>query len=97
MSVEVRASFSETLTFGASFSESDNANADFDAIVIASEVPDYDGEYTVIPKADREQVLQTNGKRMTDDVSVTRIPYYQASNVSGDTVYIGMEVSINGN
>lgn len=97
MSVEVRASFSETLTFGASFSESESANADFESIVIASEAPLYDGEYTIVPKADREQILPTNGKRMADDVSVTRIPYYQASNVSGDTVYIGMEVSINGN
>lgn len=97
MSVEVRASFSETLTFGASFFESGNAKANFEAVVIASEAPLYDGEYTVIPKADREQVLPTSGKRMADDVSVTKIPYYQASNVSGDTVYIGMEVTINGN
>lgn len=97
MSVEIRASFSETLTFGALFSESENATADFEALVIASEAPIYDGEYTIVPKANREQILPTNGKRMTDDVSVTKIPYYQASNVSGDTVYIGMEVSINGN
>jgi hypothetical protein len=32
--------------------------------------------------------LQTNGLRMTDDVTVTEIPYYETSNESGITVFI---------
>lgn len=48
----------------------------------------YEGEYVVIPQVG-EQVMPTSGKRMTDDVTVTGIPYYQVSNLSGLTVYIG--------
>jgi hypothetical protein len=48
----------------------------------------YEGEYVVIPQVG-EQVMPTVGKRMVDNVTVTGIPYYQVSNLSGLTVYIG--------
>lgn len=51
-------------------------------------VAPYEGEYVVIPQVD-EQIMPTAGKRMTDDVTVSGIPYYQVSNLSGLTVYIG--------
>ena len=54
--------------------------------------PPYMGEYTVIPKANEPTVLETKGKRMTDDVTVTKIPYYETANPLGDTVYIAAEV-----
>ena len=54
--------------------------------------PPYTGEYTVVPKADEPTVLETKGKRMTDDVTVTKIPYYETANPLGDTVYIAAEV-----
>lgn len=92
MSVEVKASFSETLIFGAAFSESGNTNADFDAVVIASDKPTYDGAYEVTPSAHEAQTLETAGHIMEDDVTVKIIPFFQTSNVSGDTVYIASEV-----
>ena len=52
---------------------------------------DYDpylGPYEVIPKAWEEQVLATNGKNMTDDVTVFEVPYDEVSNPTGTTVVI---------
>lgn len=40
----------------------------------ASAIPVYDGDYTVIP-AEYEQVLETQGKRMTDNVTVAEVPF----------------------
>lgn len=40
----------------------------------ASALPVYDGEYAVIP-AEYEQVLETQGKRMTDNVTVAEVPF----------------------
>ena len=51
-------------------------------------LPDsYEGPYEVIPKT-VDQILATNKKRMTDDVTVTEIPYAEVSNVYGTTVTI---------
>ena len=52
----------------------------------------YEGEYTVIPKANAPTVLETAGKTLNKDVTVTKIPYYETSNPTGDTVYIASEV-----
>lgn len=50
----------------------------------------YDGSYEVTPLAETEQVLETSGKRMGDDVVVRAIPYYETTNESGGyTVNIG--------
>ena len=57
----------------------------------------YAGPYTVTPKADAVQTLETRAKTMEDDVTVLAIPYYQTGNLYGDTVYIGSEVELNGN
>ena len=53
----------------------------------------YDGAYEVVPKAYEEQTLPTEGKLMADDVTVFRVPYFETSNVSGETVYIASEVN----
>lgn len=51
----------------------------------------YDGEYTITPKS-YTQMLETNNKKMRDDVDVEAIPYLQASNNSGGlTTIIGDE------
>lgn len=55
-----------------------------------SEVPTYEGAYTVTPKI-HEQSLATKNKRMKADVTIKEIPYYETSNISGKTVYIGGE------
>lgn len=52
----------------------------------------YEGEYDVIPKAHVMQTLATNEKYMEDDVRVHEIPYFEVSNVSGTTCYIGSEL-----
>lgn len=51
----------------------------------------YDGSYVVIP-SNREQMLETANKLMSKDVTVKEIPYYETSNESGTTVYIGGNV-----
>lgn len=51
----------------------------------------YDGDYIVTPKPYEEQVLETKSKLMVDDVTVLAIPYYETSNISGITIYIGGE------
>lgn len=61
------------------------------------ELPAYEGAYAVTSKAHEAQVLETKNKRMTDDVTVCEIPYWETSNASGGaTAYIGTEVKING-
>lgn len=49
----------------------------------------YDGVYEVTPLADFEIILPTQGKILDEDVVVNKIPYYETSNESGITVYIG--------
>ena len=52
----------------------------------------YSGEYVVIPKAEDAVVLPTTNKILYDDVTVTKVPYFETSNTSGTTVYIASEV-----
>lgn len=51
--------------------------------------PIYEGDYIVTPRVNEEVVLETSDKLLTDDVTVLEIPYYETSNISGYTVYIG--------
>ena len=53
----------------------------------------YNGEYTVIPKAFEETVLQTRNKKMLNNVTVREVPYFETSNTSGGlTVYIAGQI-----
>ena len=69
-------------------------NADFLkgalSIPLASEVPTYGGEYEITPKVNA-QTIETRSKTMKDDLTVLAIPYYETSNPTGKTVYIGGE------
>lgn len=61
------------------------------------DIPVYDGEYEITPHADKEIRLLTAHKYMNSNVMVSKIPYYKTSNLGGgETVYIGTEVSVNG-
>lgn len=51
-------------------------------------IPIYEGEYQVIPKAN-EQTLETKGRKMRENVTVNKIPMYEFSNNFGTTVVIG--------
>lgn len=53
--------------------------------------PEYEGPYRVRPKAYIEQVLGTNGKLMTDDVTVEEVPYTEVSNLEGTTCIIATD------
>lgn len=48
----------------------------------------YSGEYTVIPKAKSETVLNTRGKYMRGNVTVTKIQTFETHNNYGTTLYI---------
>ena len=69
--------------------------AEVDARFAGIVIPDYetyDGEYEVVPAAYSAQTLNTTNKLLTDDVTVTEVPYYETSNEFGVTVYIADEV-----
>lgn len=49
----------------------------------------FDGEYVIIPSI-YEQNLETEGKLMKEDLLISKIPYYETSNLSGGyTAIIG--------
>ena len=52
------------------------------------EVVIYDGDYEVTPRVE-SQTLNTRSKAMRDDLTILAIPYYETSNPTGKTVYIG--------
>ena len=49
----------------------------------------YEGPYTIRPAIDA-QIMETNNKLMTDDVTIQAIPYHSVDNAEmGQTVIIG--------
>lgn len=55
-----------------------------------SAIPIYEGAYEITPLAQTDTVMETKGKRMTENVTVLEIPYYETTNESGGyTVIIG--------
>lgn len=64
----------------------------FGKIHLSGNLSIYNGDYTVTPSVE-EQTLKTANKKMLEDVTVKKIPFYETSNLSGgNTVYIGSEV-----
>ncbi len=58
--------------------------------IVTGEGPIYHGSYDVTPLAGTEVILETQGRRMTDDVTVREIPYFETTNEAGGyTVIIG--------
>lgn len=55
-------------------------------------VATYDGSYTITPLANEDQVMETSGLLMTDDVTILQVPYFETTNTKGKTVYIASEV-----
>lgn len=55
------------------------------------EIDTYTGEYIVTPKPFTDQTLYTSDLIMRHNVLVYKIPYYETSNESGYTIYIGGE------
>lgn len=84
--------FSESDSFDISFGSDSGFAVEFENTVEVPVGEFYEGDYTVIPKAHEAQVLPTRMLIMADDLTVTKVPYFQTSNVYGDTVYIASEV-----
>lgn len=70
---------------------SDNEfNVDFGGITTIIADNPYTGEYFVVPKAAERTVLDTANKYLAQDVTVERIPMYEAANdAGGNTLSIG--------
>lgn len=55
-----------------------------------SNIEVFTGQYEVVPKPDEATILETANKKMTDNVTVTPIPYSEVSNeYGGNTITIG--------
>lgn len=68
------------------------ADANVGRVVIKREdAEEYKGDYIVTPTVDR-QILETANKKLTNDVKVNAIPYYDVANEYGRTIYIGGEI-----
>lgn len=58
--------------------------------IVYADMPEYEGEYSVVPQLYDATVLPTRNKAMRDDVIVTAIPVTRTNNpYGGDTVVIG--------
>lgn len=56
----------------------------------------YEGAYTVHSEAHAVQTLPTANKKLTKNITVEKIPYFETTNLSdGITAYIGSEVEVN--
>ena len=53
----------------------------------------YEGQYDILPLAFEKTVLLTKNKRLTENLIIEEIPYYETTNLSGGTtVYIAGQV-----
>ena len=62
-------------------------------IVTTSDLPPYEGAYTVDPLAKYATVLPTKGKSMADNITVNKIRQLEVSNTAGgNTLIIGEDL-----
>ena len=62
------------------------------AVVVLADTNHYDGPYEVTPKADEAQTLPTKNTILSEDVTVLAVPFYEADNQNGTTIFIASEV-----
>lgn len=88
-----RIRFNDTDTFRICLQKNEDFKVCFGEVIKIASVDYYEGPYEVTPKAHEEQILPTNNKAMSDDVTVHMVPYYETSNLfDGKTAYIASEV-----
>ena len=88
--------------FNVKFEKQDYFNVDFksnkqfsmkfgEVIEVPAEIisDTYEGITNVTPKPYEAQILQTKDKRVLEDITVEKIPYFETSNDTGTTVFIG--------
>ena len=68
-----------------------NVSVSGTSVVSGGSAPLYTGKYEVTPLANKDTTLETKSKIMSKNVHVLEIPYFEVSNESGNTVYIGGE------
>lgn len=94
--VSFNAQFScDEMTFSTNYSCEENSfTTNFGMIQeVEREAEIYTGETLVIPDAQNGKVLETANKKVMSDITITKVPYYETSNVSGgETVYIASGV-----
>lgn len=59
-------------------------------VSLSEPVEPYQGDYIITPQI-RSQYMNTKNKKMEKNIRVLAIPYYETSNLTGKTVYIGGE------
>lgn len=59
-----------------------------ETVIKREAVTDYDGPYTAVPGTE-PVTLKTRDRYLTKDITVFQIPYWETSNTSGTTVFIG--------
>lgn len=52
----------------------------------------YTGEYNITPSTQNDIILDTAYKTLSNNINIYKIPYFETSNESGYTVYIGGEL-----
>lgn len=62
-----------------------------DAVVVPSGGNPYNGPYEVVPKVEA-QTLATKQKYLSEDIHVLSVPFYEADNQNGTTIFIASEV-----
>lgn len=79
------------MTFNISVIDDSEITFEIEEGIGTGTLPPYEGEYVVAPRK-IEQVLETNDKRMTDNVTVEAISYIEVGNLGGGTTAtIGFE------
>lgn len=59
-------------------------------VSVPRQYEEYGGSYLVTPQTSGAQVLETAGKLLAEDVTVSAVPYSETANLSGGTTaYIG--------
>lgn len=85
--IRVKSGINRKLSFPTDFmkmiEQLSSLNADYDF---------FSGSYDIIPTID-PQILETEGKIMEQNLTIREIPYYEVSNSSGYTVYIGGDLN----
>lgn len=77
------ASFNMTFT-----EQQEGMHATFGSVVqVVRNYDPYSGPYEITPST-IEQIMETKGKDMVENVTVREIPYYEISNEHGSTVHI---------
>lgn len=59
--------------------------------IVEQQVDIYEGPTTVVPSSYFDQELYTKNKLVKSDITVKQIPFYETTNETGKTIYIGNE------